>query len=584
MADMETRVERIPVPIPPKLVVTTADGSTEFVLSGPELTFGRGEDNDIVTTADAVSRHHASLELREDGVLIKDLGSTNGIAVDSNLVPEALLGPDNEVTIGTSVTLTYLPAQSVADQLAAMLEAPVAASAAPAEAGDASDEAEDVTASMPEADVVETEAEPEPAAADVVAVEAEAEAAVVVVEAEAEADVVVVEAEPEADVVVVEAEPEAAAEAVPEAAAAEPEPQPEVVAIEEEPAPQPEAAAAAAVAAPAAAAQSTWYVARAQGEPAWEGGPYAWEEVVLLAADGRLTEAEYIWYESSQTWVPAGQVPDLLPQPATPAVPAAAAVVLTLESAPAEVAAEEAAEEAAPFLRPAAAVPDGSAAPPAEEPASQGWYLSCSGSEGRIGPCAWDDLLALGRDGAIHAGDFVWHESLVEWLPVEQLPELAQHLRQEAVPEVAVVVEAAVPEVEADAGPAAPEVVVEEAPAPDVLATTQVAEPWQAPAATWESPAAATPEAAVAEEAAPATDAAAAAAAAGATDMSTGWFMSRGEGATAWQGGPYSWEELVGFALEGRLGAEDLVWHEGYAGWVSPAQVPGLPHTTGASW
>jgi hypothetical protein len=60
--------------------------------------------------------------------------------------------------------------------------------------------------------------------------------------------------------------------------------------------------------------------------------------------------------------------------------------------------------------------------------------------------------------------------------------------------------------------------------------------------------------------------------------------MSRGEGASAWQGGPYSWGELVGYAREGRLGAGDFVWHDGYADWVSPSQVPGLLPTTGTSW
>jgi len=527
MADMETRIERIPLPIPPRLVVATADGSTEFALSSPELTFGRGEDNDVVVMADAVSRHHASLELREDGVLIKDLGSTNGIAVDGNLVPEVLLGPGVEVTIGTSVTLTYLPPQSVADQLAAMLQTPAVAAAATADAPDAT---EQVAATMPEADVVEAE----PAL---------------------------------------------------EAGVVEEEPAPEMAMLEEEEAPAEAEASAepeASVAPLAVAAQSSWYVARAQGEPAWEGGPYPWEELVALAGEGRLSGSEFIWYESSQTWVAVGDVPGLLAKPGAQAAPEAG-VVPQQDSAPIDVAVEE----AVPFLRPAGPGAEGSAAAFAEERPSQGWYLSCSGggSESRIGPCAWVDLLALGRDGAIHAGDFVWHESLGDWQPVEQLPELAQQLRQEAAPEAA-----------AGAGAPAPEVAaVAEAPAADLLAVTQIAEPWEAPAAAgeakpasweaqpaaWETPPASAPDAAaVAAEAAPL----ATAAAAGATDMTVGWFMSRGEGASAWQGGPYSWAELAGFARDARLAAGDLVWHEGYAGWVSPAEVPGLLPTTAASW
>ena len=61
-----------------------------------------------------------------------------------------------------------------------------------------------------------------------------------------------------------------------------------------------------------------------------------------------------------------------------------------------------------------------------------------------------------------------------------------------------------------------------------------------------------------------------------AVDMTAGWYMSRGEGASAWQGGPYSWAELVGYARDGRLADGDFVWHEAYGSWMSPAQVPGL--------
>ena len=233
------------------------------------------------------------------------------------------------------------------------------------------------------------------------------------------------------------------------------------------------------------------------------------------------------------------------------------------EPEPAVVAAEAAVVAAAavdtePYLMPIRPAAAESPAAPAEQRPSQGWYLSCSGggSQSRIGPCAWVDLVALGRDGAVNAGDYVWHESLVDWLPVEQLPELAEYLRQDATPEVAAA---------AAAGGA---------PAPEPLAATLIAEPWEAQSAGAPGPAVVT------EEAAPA----ASATAAGALDMATGWYMSRGEGASAWQGGPYAWEELVGFARDGRLAEGDLVWHEGYPAWVSPAEVPGLTYTTGAAW
>ena len=72
---------------------------------------------------------------------------------------------------------------------------------------------------------------------------------------------------------------------------------------------------------PAATAQSSWYVARGQGEPAWDGGPYAWEELLALAGEGALSGREFIWYESSQKWVTVAEVPGLMPRAATDAAP-----------------------------------------------------------------------------------------------------------------------------------------------------------------------------------------------------------------------------------------------------------------------
>ena len=275
-------------------------------------------------------------------------------------------------------------------------------------------------------------------------------------------------------------------------------------------------------------------MARGQGEPAWDGGPYAWEELLALAGEGALSGREFIWYESSQKWVTVAEVPGLMPRAATDAAPEAAAEI------PVEGEAEVLVEEATQVMP--AAVPEVEEAPaaPAEQRASTGWYLSCAGvgSEGRIGPCAWNDLLALARDGAIHAGDFVWHESLTEWVPAEQLPELSSHLRPEAALDATVI----------------------------SAAPTQQSRPRSRRSLS--PPRLSLPRWCLPQSRLPRAPAA--------VDMAAGWYMSRGEGASAWQGGPYSWAELVGYARDGRLADGDFVWHEAYGSWMSPAQVPGL--------
>ncbi len=54
--------------------------------------------------------------------------------------------------------------------------------------------------------------------------------------------------------------------------------------------------------------------------------------------------------------------------------------------------------------------------------------------------------------------------------------------------------------------------------------------------------------------------------------MSAGWFMQR-EGN---EYGPYSWEELQGFARDGRIQKDDMVKSEQMAEWARAAGVPGL--------
>ncbi len=100
----------VPAAAPARLRVTTPDGSREFPLTKATLALGRDPGNDIVVAADAVSRCHASLELRGDALLVRDLGSTNGLNVGGRLVPEELLADGEKVDIGASVTLTFLAA------------------------------------------------------------------------------------------------------------------------------------------------------------------------------------------------------------------------------------------------------------------------------------------------------------------------------------------------------------------------------------------------------------------------------------------------------------------------------------------
>lgn len=60
------------------------------------------------------------------------------------------------------------------------------------------------------------------------------------------------------------------------------------------------------------------------------------------------------------------------------------------------------------------------------------------------------------------------------------------------------------------------------------------------------------------------------------SNMEAGWHVGRQDGSSEWKGGPYTWEQLVAFAREGRLQANDYVWHETMSEWAPASTIAGL--------
>jgi transcriptional regulator with GAF, ATPase, and Fis domain len=67
---------------------------------GQRLAIGKAPDNDLVLGDDTVSRHHCELIRTADGILVRDLGSTNGTRVDGTRVREATVAPGNVLRVG----------------------------------------------------------------------------------------------------------------------------------------------------------------------------------------------------------------------------------------------------------------------------------------------------------------------------------------------------------------------------------------------------------------------------------------------------------------------------------------------------
>ena len=72
---------------------------TYAVLRSPTR-LGRLPDNDIVLTDKRVSRHHAEVMERGGRWVLRDAGSTNGTAVNGEIVKEAVLRPGDVISLG----------------------------------------------------------------------------------------------------------------------------------------------------------------------------------------------------------------------------------------------------------------------------------------------------------------------------------------------------------------------------------------------------------------------------------------------------------------------------------------------------
>jgi len=93
-----------------KLILSKADGlNQEFILNKSLVTLGRATTNDIVLVEGRVSRYHAQVRYTEDGVILSDLNSANGIWVNGQRIAETKLQPGDTFEISGCV-LQYLAA------------------------------------------------------------------------------------------------------------------------------------------------------------------------------------------------------------------------------------------------------------------------------------------------------------------------------------------------------------------------------------------------------------------------------------------------------------------------------------------
>ncbi len=85
---------------------------TKYILKPGEMVIGRSSQATLQIDHESVSRLHARIVLSETGVLLNDMGSTNGTYVNDELVQERALAHGDHIKVGRSI-LKYLSTDNI---------------------------------------------------------------------------------------------------------------------------------------------------------------------------------------------------------------------------------------------------------------------------------------------------------------------------------------------------------------------------------------------------------------------------------------------------------------------------------------
>ena len=96
------------------LVMFKSDGTRkEFSLSGTRMKIGRTRRCDLRVPLSSVSREHCEIVMEDRGVVIRDLGSSNGTFHNRKRIQESPLTAGDEITIGPVVFTVVIDGQPV---------------------------------------------------------------------------------------------------------------------------------------------------------------------------------------------------------------------------------------------------------------------------------------------------------------------------------------------------------------------------------------------------------------------------------------------------------------------------------------
>ena len=81
------------------------DGSAleRWEITDKPLTFGRGEDADVLIKDERMSRQHFVVAPKGENFVVRDLNSTNGTYVNNDRITEVVLKPNDRIRAGQTV-------------------------------------------------------------------------------------------------------------------------------------------------------------------------------------------------------------------------------------------------------------------------------------------------------------------------------------------------------------------------------------------------------------------------------------------------------------------------------------------------
>ncbi len=83
----------------PAHLLSLSDGPS-IMLDKPILLFGRHAECDVQLNSKKISRRHCCIAQVNDYLVVRDLGSTNGVRINGVRVPHGKLVPGDELVIG----------------------------------------------------------------------------------------------------------------------------------------------------------------------------------------------------------------------------------------------------------------------------------------------------------------------------------------------------------------------------------------------------------------------------------------------------------------------------------------------------